>query len=319
MSGQQGPSLEAVKRYSCRNTSCSEYGKPTEGTRCVCGSRKVRLDGDRIEVLFARTPLPASEPVHVFQHARKTGGTSIRSLIHRNLADSTDLETRYLPRKTTESILRESYGDLLNSLSNDQRKRLCWVISHSASHVVPFLDRPVRAFTIVREPVDRVLSRFWYPFGKTRTVEELSSMFAKLSRGRFQYSNYQSRLLLGPHHDCEGKLPVALGPPPDADIWRQRLFTVVDDIYTLLPNEHLDESFSSLSAEWGWNVQESDRHRVNTARPRLEDIEPELRERIRAYNWLDDELHRFTLDHTQRTVRVTSPGPQTRGLARSSP
>jgi hypothetical protein len=39
-----------------------------------------------LELYFAREPLPEDEPVRVFQHTMKTGGTSLRALIYYNVS-----------------------------------------------------------------------------------------------------------------------------------------------------------------------------------------------------------------------------------------
>ena len=162
----------------------------------------------------------------------------------------------------------------------------------------------------MREPVDRVLSRFWYPRSQPRDISALAATFDRMPtrrrlwrrRGKelstsrqLEYSNAQSRRLLEPYYDVRSQLPISCGPPRDADLWRERIVAIADT-YILLRNDRLDEDFARLAAEWGWNVEQTERIRVNTCRPRYEDLPDGLRDRIRAFNWLDEELHRYALD-----------------------
>lgn len=272
----------------------------------VAESYRDRVKGSRpgldfLEVYFAHDPLPDDAPAFCFQHTMKTGGTSIRALIYRNLASTADLVLRYVPKKHPDfhAFYTEFYADL----SDGERERMWWVISHSASHLVPLMERPVHAFTIVREPVDRILSRFSYPVDPSRRVDDLAAIYdglADSAKGeaklisrprRFDYANSQSRWLLRPYYDVDRELAVSGEPPPDADLWRTRLRELIGSVYTLLLHERLDESFARFVAPWKWDLENLERFRVNASRLTVDEIEPGLWERIRAFNWLDEELY----------------------------
>lgn len=280
----------------------------------VKGSRPGR---DVLEVYFVHEP--PDSPVYCFQHTMKTGGTSIRALIYSNLIDRADFDRHLVSKK--HSDFRQVYGDFYRSLSDGQRSRLSWVISHSASFLVPLIERPTQPITIVREPVDRVLSRFWYPTSQPREITELTAAFDEMTTGRnkdrreqktlsmsrrLDYSNQQSRCLLEPYYDTRRQLPVSCGPPPDADVWRERLRAVADT-YILLRNDRLDEDFARVSRDWAWKVEQPVRMRGNPSRPRVEDLPAGLHERILAFNWLDAELHRCAFDQRERGASGTNP------------
>ena len=58
--------------------------------------------------------------------------------------------------------LRDLYEQWWSSLDRDRRDRLILATSHSANYLLDLIERPSRAFTILREPVDRVLSRYYF-------------------------------------------------------------------------------------------------------------------------------------------------------------
>jgi hypothetical protein len=273
--------------------------------------RTVRKLGLGIELYLAHEPLPEDAPVYVLQHTTKTAGTSLRALLFLNLTPSTVFDPRFVPnfhaRGEPHKGSRRFYREWYEQLSDDETARMQWVIAHSASHAVPYIERPVRGLTIVRHPVDRTLSRFWFASsGSSRTIEELSELFAgprtidgswlddpALGRHwtRGEYSNFQSRWLLAPHHDISD-LPIT-PDQGDADAWRERLLTLVDETYTLLLlQERLDDSARVLAERFDWEIDSVPTLRLNKVRPRMKDIEPELRGRIEEYNWLDLELYR---------------------------
>ena len=267
---------------------------------------RVRVQGKRLEfeLYLAREALSPDTPVYVFQHTMKTGGTSIRSLVYNNLADKTDFELHDIPKEHPD--FRALYADFYDRLGPEKQARIFWVVSHTASHIVPYVGRPVRGITIVRESLDRVLSRFWYPMRVPRTLDGLRTFYEQMSKQEMRrgsasatkgaYSNYQSRCLLEPYYDVARELPATCGRPPEADLWRERLFKLVDETYTLLPNDRLDDSFGRLAATWGWNLDQPHRHRVNQWRPTADELDPDLRRTILGYNWLDEELYRRALE-----------------------
>jgi hypothetical protein len=277
------------------------------------------------ELYLAREPLPPDEPVYVFQHTQKTGGTSVRALIYYNVSPTARYRALELEKGRTdyEEVYREAY---YSDLTDEERSRLTWAISHQAGYLIPLIERPVFAVTIVREPVDRTISRL--SFGRARTHWEKADALAKL-RSFYEvgpledaevgapsydvlidevnglsagYANPQSRWLLAPLYDVR-TLPITMGPPPKADMWRERLFTLLDETYdALLVQDRLDESVSLLAGRLDWPVTALPKMRENKDRPRLEQVDAELHELICAYNWLDVELYRYAVARADRAA-----------------
>jgi len=268
---------------------------PFQGYRSLVGETGLGL-----EFYFARQALPADAPVHVFQHTMKTGGTSVRALLYVNLSDEYEFVPR--PSRKWSDDFAEQYRAVYSGLSGDERARLVWAVSHSAAHLIPLLERPVRPLTIVREPIDRTLSRFWFGGPKARSKKSLETLRSYFSKARMssrgEYANPQSRWLLRPYFDVE-KLKRKCGPPPDADEWRERLFGLLQD-YVLLLQDRLDESIRRLARDQGWLVASLPHIRRNPARPSVDDVDPELRERILGYNWLDLELYRHAVQRFEQ-------------------
>lgn len=250
-------------------------------------------------------------PLVVVYHVQKTAGTSLRRFVRANLPPAeveigADLQKlRYRPAELLDWH-REWYG----SLGDERRARLCCVMSHSAGYLLPSLDRPAETLTVIREPVDRVLSFYYYkrrrphePPGSRRTEAflTLEQVYAAGEEERAralrparleswdQFHNWQSRCLLSVFHDISG-LAYSDGPTPDADEWRAKLHELVEGPFFAGVQDRFPEYVSLLARRFGWApvVVTSKR---NERRPQEEEVSGELRETILAHNWLDAELH----------------------------
>jgi len=305
-------------------------GLDREARRVHDEYRSVRADRRTgIEVYFSTSPVPAETPVHVFQHTMKTAGTAVRALIYANLSASATYITHDAPKSAKHDDLAAWYRDFLEQFSSDEQSRLLWAVGHTAAHIAPLLGadlsaeasaeaealakaavrRPVRLFTVVRQPVDQVVSRHWFA-GRLETsgvrmelVEKLRQIYASpiaVKRKRHEgYWNLQSQSILAPYYDVMTLLP-SRGPTADADLWRQRLSDLVERS-VLLVQDRLDEGIRWFGAEQQWPVTSLPKVRVNRGRPAVADLDPELRAAIEEYNWLDVELYQQAVRrHDQR-------------------
>jgi hypothetical protein len=265
---------------------------------------------------FFRTDGPHEGPVLVVYHIQKTAGTALRHVVRANLPPA-DVEIAQDLRRLRHAPaeLRRWYRAWYEALEESRRARLCCVMSHSAGYLLPALDRPAEALVLVREPVDRTISYYHAkrrrraPNKPFRSLEEIFAD-AALVRSRpeawEQFFNWQSRCLLSVFHDVSA-LPVSAGPPADADVWRGRLRELVDRVFVVGVQDRFAEYVGGLAARLGWRAFVP-RSKVNAARPAVAELDPELVETIRAYNWLDHEL--YTLARAAQTRRrLPEPSP----------
>jgi hypothetical protein len=304
-----------------------------------------------LELFFAPVP-QANHPVVVFQHIPKTAGTSFRALArdnYRSLERRGDLTPpESIPTWTTErdrsEAVRRWYGNVWASIGEDDRARLVFAASHSANFLLRLLrDRKVVRLTLVREPVDRALSRYFFrnPVAETVTIGEfyrtalaLSGSAAErgrvlakelgegwseeqvIARGSFfstlvpDLFNGQARSLLGPEYDL-ADLPCTLGPPVDASVWRKRLHGIAADYVLGLQDRFLE--FAELaSAPLGWTQVSSPSAKVNRERIPAAELSAETRELIRECNWLDHELYNYAVRRFAAEAKALPPRPARR-------
>jgi hypothetical protein len=193
------------------------------------------------------------------------------------------------------------------------------VMSHSAGFLLPSLGTRGEAVTIVREPLDRVLSRYFFtksrrpPEGSQSSAssapragtlafaQEIADLYHTASASSpadpagqqtlRTFFNGQARLLLEPWYDT-AELGYAPEPPPEADLWRERLFEDVLPRYTVGVQERPAPFVDALADRLGLGSADLPRKKANPSRPSLSDVPAATLELIRAHNWLDAELHR---------------------------
>jgi hypothetical protein len=246
--------------------------------------------------------------VLVVHHIQKTAGSSFRQLVRENL---TGCELEALGRQKAigqRSQFGERYASWYKELAPERRAKLRCVMSHSAGFLLPVLDRPAQGITLVRDPVDRVLSRHHFATrahvlkvyeqsGRTppAPLEEQYREWGErdppkgdtipMNAGLF---NWQARSLMAPWFDVSG-LAYSREPSSDADLWRERLFNIVER-FIVGTQENYPAFVESVCARFGWSPHV---HCIkkNPERPTMETVSRDLLATIRAYNWLDRELH----------------------------
>lgn len=287
------------KRYTAQNRSAEAHARSLRGTDLLGPTFGLRDDlhnfNRYFEVYFAATPPPSDEPVTYFQHIRKTAGSSLRQVIYHNYTSGRKGVRHVVygaPNLDKAVLSREWCIRLLDSLTPTERMSITCVVSHSANHLMHLLDRPSRAITILRDPVDRVMSEFHFT-RKDRgfALEDIFEAENVAQRNHSPtYFNYQARSLLEPISKELPKLRRHRGAPPHADVFREPLFRLLDERYFVGTQDRFEESVAFFAEALGWKEIFTPRVKLNRDRPRAFEDE-QLRALILEYNWLDAEMY----------------------------
>jgi hypothetical protein len=254
-------------------------------------------------LLSATAASNRSEYVLVFQHTPKTSGTSMQEVVKANYphARVKDLHHGRLDQRAT----RQWWSDQLDSLGPDDRADLLCIAGHAASYALELLDRPTKAITMLRDPVDRAISRWYFIGEKREDAPELEELVFPYFLDRFRERGYvapwfnpQSRALLQGHYDLSDFEPT-FGPPADADLWRERLWTTLER-YLVGVQEAFQKSVDLFARELGWSELPIPMKKVSSYRPRAVALTRDEVDLIRAASWLDVEVH----EHYARALGV---------------
>ena len=273
--------------------------------------------------LYFEPSMGDDEPLVILHHIRKTAGTSLRKVIKANyptaqFAKVPDLsyskqmaELGY--RKDaccSRARLLALHREIWERLALHERRSLRVVASHEANFLQPFVDRQTIVISLIRQPVERVLSAYYFKNRSSSRIKSnlpLEETYRRMSGkeptailNELYLFNGQARSILAPFYDTRS-LQLTAGASADAELWRKRLFTLVDEVYFIGISERFDEFIAVLSKRLGWQDVFSPRMKVNTERPQSDAIAPQLLRTIADYNWLDLELYKRQLESFSKT------------------
>jgi Sulfotransferase family len=272
------------------------------------------LFGSRV----SNIPGLAPPPVLIFFHIPKTGGITMKNVFMNCLpgqyfdcdlgAPVTALSVRSTAR-VAEKFHQLPVGR--------QRAVRCMVGEHISMDVAAIFDRPSKFFTIVREPVDRVISNFFfnrtltylpcYPFIKDLTLEEYLDSGIGLD-----HNNHQVRMLSGcPELDVpwdpEGR---RISTPP---VERRHLDmakrNIEERFIVAAPMEKYAALVWFLKRLYGWPT-----HRIffqvrnqTPNRPSLDAVSETTRKRLETLNQYDIELYEWVKDRFIKQIDPLEP------------
>lgn len=227
----------------------------------------------------------SGNPVVLFLHIPKAGGSTLGEYVYNQCCaqnasadDPLSAGVAYLDYgfiKDPELTVPEHVVNLLD------RHDLRAVIGHFWFGLHEHIKRPCRYITLLRDPVERVVSLYYFAkLQETMSLEE----FARNPPFR-EVDNDQTRRIAGVNP------PVGECTRATLDLARENLWRHFDVVGT---TERMEETLAQLNVKLGWNREVvSFPRNVNTARPKSSLLTPEAVEAIRARNELDDELWRY--------------------------
>ncbi|MFM7149029.1 MAG: hypothetical protein ACKO23_04225, partial [Gemmataceae bacterium] len=164
-----------------------------------------------------------------------------------------------------------------------------------------FLPPDIQIFTVLRDPVERALSAYY--FYRRSTLEALKTFapgmipILSMSLGEFVTANpiYGLKVF--------GNIQVSYFSRPFMHPFKQRPWIVAEDLALAKANlarcfvgltEQLDDSLATLSREFGWPIPDvAPSQNVTQKRPKLMDLDAETRNWLEENTALDRELYDF--------------------------
>jgi hypothetical protein len=224
-------------------------------------------------------------PVVLFLHVPKAGGSTLGEYVYNQChADESqgdgllDAGVAYLDYgfiKETELAVPPHVKSLLG------RQNLRAVVGHFWFGLHEYVARPSVYITLLRDPVERVVSLYYYAkLHETMSLEE----FARTPPFK-EVDNDQTRRVAGVNPPVGGCTRATLAAAREN---LRRHFAVVGT------TERMEETLALLNVKLGWSREVVSYPRnVNAARPAAASLTPEAAEAVRARNELDCELWRY--------------------------
>jgi hypothetical protein len=242
--------------------------------------------------------------VLIHLHIRKTGGTSLNSAIKRafcrhevfELYAEGDCEHTALDIASLEGVSKMLIGFGLG--------RVRYITGHIPYGVHRLFGDRAKYFTLVRDPIERVISTFfWFRTGRPfcRSGKPLPFEEYVESRADIYLNNYQVRVLSGsPELDEDigprsGPRELIFGPPVERRHLEQAKHNIAEHFLLAAPLERFMESTLILRMMYGWPMRllQNERKHETPNRPRIGDLSSRVIEIIEDCNRYDAELYQW--------------------------
>jgi hypothetical protein len=221
-------------------------------------------------------------PTVIFLHITKTAGTTVAQVAQRQYASE-----RFLRSDHDFSAFRER----LARMPDLEKSKIDCLFGHMAFGLHRFLPRPAVYATLLREPVDRVISHYYYAINATdhplhRRVIDARMTFEDYLRSGIleELNDGQVRRLSG----LDEGIPYGSVPRTLLDAAKRNLR---DHFAVVGLTERFDASMLLLARVLGWTTTDYVTLNVTPSRPSRSSIPADLRRLAERYNALDAELY----------------------------
>ncbi|HEX9819376.1 MAG TPA: sulfotransferase family 2 domain-containing protein [Methylomirabilota bacterium] len=229
-------------------------------------------------------------PVLIFLHIPKTAGSTLTDILRRQYSPEATFLTGGPRRPGLEQF---------EALPLHQRERFACLAGHMMFGVHRLLPRPARYLTILRDPVDRVMSLYYY----IRGLPE-HPMHERVLRDRITLEDFvrlipsdeQVRFLSGP---WDG----GAAPTPREMLERAER-NITEHFATFGLAERFDESLVLFKRMFGWRHLHYYRRNVTKVRPPLSALAPSTVAAVERHNVLDLELYKFATTAFDRMLQA---------------
>lgn len=242
--------------------------------------------------------------VVIFTHIPKTAGTSLRHIVQSQFQPYNVFEFYNL--KTTPPKVRKGIEKYQN-LSPARQKAIAFVSGHVGFGLHEFLDRPCTYITVLRDPIKRVVSYYYFLLRNQNKIVEGKTLreFIKTFSGvHNSMTCYLSGLTLkaqlqDPSVDVKS-LQFDSSTLQQAQDNLDKHFKVVGFV------DKFDETCILLQRKLGWSFSSYIRKNVAKRRNLIDEVSPEDLNLIREYNQLDLQLYSYARE--KFTAAIASEG-----------
>lgn len=265
---------------------------------------------NKFESLNSSTP-PRAPDVLIHLHIPKTGGVSLNSMIQHGFRDDEIFDAMLLKNGTKYSTKEydglnlapyELNRERLAAYAPERFQRIRYVTGHVPMGLHRLFERSAKYFTILRHPVDRVISDFYFriqeeePYlknGKLLTFEEYVE-----GRDDVYLCDYQVRVISGSPELHAERRPAGMQTPGrlvERHHLEQAKRNIEDHFLTVAPLENMAELALLIRSVYGWPLRRLLNEYKNRTKRRLSlaKVSPRTLKIIEECNRYDLELYEW--------------------------
>lgn len=239
-----------------------------------------------------------NKEVFIYVHIPKTGGQTLGKILDEQYQISEVL--KFKQPQTMEGLLADTskenavkVGCYVEHLENYLQKtpdgdvNINCIYGHMHFGMHRYLSKPYTYFTVLRDPIDRVVSHYYYFLGKGHFKKETS--FEEFITNP-KFFNFQTRYLAGGVPDLEA-----------AKANMNTYFPIVGI------TELFDETLFLMKQHFGWNNIVYTKKNVTAKRPAKEQISQEMMDLIIQQNMLDIQLYQYARKVLEEKINALDP------------
>lgn len=218
-------------------------------------------------------------------HIPKTGGTTLRDIIQR----------QYRSEKILMIPKLEESENILKEVSTSQINQLKLIQGHLKYGIHNHFHRRAKYFAIIRDPINRVLSTYYYVLSQKNNPQNLSTSNNQMTIYDFVQSGVNPFLINGQTKLISGKT----GNIDNPIIESEELFSLAkenieNDFLFLGITEMFDETILILKNMLGWHMPYYSIANRTKKKPNYDAVNPTIISFIKEHNQLDIKLYNIT-------------------------
>ena len=218
-------------------------------------------------------------------HIPKTGGTTLRDIIQR----------QYQSEKILMIPKLEESENILKEVSTSKIKQLKLIQGHLKYGIHNHFHRRAKYFAIIRDPINRVLSTYYYVLSQKNNPQNLSTSNNQMTIYDFVQSGVNPFLINGQTQLISGKT----GDIDNPIIESEELFSLAkenieNDFLFLGITEMFDETILILKNMLGWHMPYYSIANRTKKKPNYDAVNPTIISFIKEHNQLDIKLYNIT-------------------------
>jgi hypothetical protein len=231
---------------------------------------------------------PASDEAVIFLHLPKTAGTTLNRLI--------EWEYPLSQMYSVDPILFEWSAAHLRRLPKSRLRKTRMFKGHMLFGLHEVLPRPSTYITVLRDPVERVLSAFYYMrsyklhplYWKFRHENWTIEQFVE----RSTRDNVQCKIIAGAKYHA----------PCTAEILEKAIDNLTRHFSVVGLSERFEESLALMKLRFGWQLKSYSSFNVTRARPKKGDLSAATLELIAEKNSFDISLYQRATELFEEAV-----------------
>jgi hypothetical protein len=235
-----------------------------------------------------------AEPTVIFLHIPRTAGTTLYRIIE-----------RHYKKAHIYTVWMDGTPDEFKNLSQSRRAAIRVLRGHTGWGLHEFLPGPASYFTLLRDPIERVISYYYFIRRAPRhychdlvTSNDMSLRDFLESQADPMADNAQTRLLSG----LETGQELGFGECTEEllEIAKRNLR---ENVAVVGLTEEFDRTLLLLKRAFGWQKLFYARQNVSANRPRKNELPPTTRDAVAEVNLLDTGLYQHATALFEEQIR----------------